>query len=338
MKLLITGGCGFLGSNLAAHAIKNNYDLVVFDNLSRLGSVSNLSWLNSQGSFEFIHGDIRNKNDVTRVIKSFLPDAIFHLAGQVAMTTSLENPYMDYEVNIGGSINLLEAVRSYSKKSLIFYSSTNKVYGDLEQFQYTENDQRYLCEEFPNGFTEEIGLDFHSPYGCSKGSADQYMLDYARLFELKTAVFRHSSMYGGRQFASADQGWVGWFCQKGLEQKDSLNNQFTISGNGKQVRDVLHSEDMINLYFSSLSHIDKLSGKAFNIGGGMKNSLSLIELFEIIENELNIKMIYKKLPFRESDQKIFVADYSKINALTGWTPKINKIDGIKKMITWLRDL
>ena len=121
------------------------------------------------------------------------------------MTTSLENPYMDYEVNIGGSINLLEAVRSYSKKSLIFYSSTNKVYGDLEQFQYTENDQRYLCEEFPNGFTEEIGLDFHSPYGCSKGSADQYMLDYARLFELKTAVFRHSSMYGGRQFASADQ-------------------------------------------------------------------------------------------------------------------------------------
>ena len=338
MKLLITGGCGFLGSNLAAYAIKNNYDLVVFDNLSRLGSVNNLSWLNSQGSFEFIHGDIRNKNDITRVIKSFLPDAIFHLAGQVAMTTSIENPYMDYEVNVGGSINVLEAVRNYSEESLIFYSSTNKVYGDLEQFQYTENDQRYVCEEFPNGFAEEIGLDFHSPYGCSKGSADQYMLDYARIFGLKTAVFRHSSMYGGRQFASADQGWVGWFCQKGLEQKDSLNNQFTISGNGKQVRDVLHSEDMINLYFSSLAKIDKLSGKAFNVGGGMKNSLSLIELFEIIENELDIKMLYKKLPFRESDQKIFVADYSKINILTGWTPKINKIDGIKKMIDWLKEL
>lgn len=337
MKIFITGGCGFLGSNLSAYAIKKNYDLVILDNLSRYGSSENLDWLKNQGKFKFINEDIRNKEVVNESLKSFEPDIIFHLAGQVAMTTSLKDPYMDFEINVGGSLNVLEAVRVNDLHAAIFYSSTNKVYGDLEQFKYSENESRFICDDHPNGFSEEITLDFHSPYGCSKGSADQYMLDYARLFGLKTVVFRHSSMYGGRQFATSDQGWVGWFCQKGLEAKKTDEN-FSISGTGKQVRDVLHADDMVNLYFSSINFIDKISGNAFNVGGGIDNSLSLLELFDLIERRLNVKMKYEKLPPRESDQKIFVADFSKLNNITGWKPEVSKKHGIWEMISWLQKI
>ena len=336
MKLLITGGCGFLGSNLASHGLQQGYEIIVFDNLSRLGSSDNLSWLKTFGEFEFVHGDIRNKNDVTRLIKRVKPDAIFHLAGQVAMTTSLDNPYMDFEVNIGGSMNVLEAIRQYSPDTSIFYSSTNKVYGDLEQFNYEETDTRFICIDHPNGFDEKVGLDFHSPYGCSKGAADQYMLDYARLFGLNTTVFRHSSMYGGRQFATYDQGWVGWFCQKALEAKLSpSSNPFTISGTGKQVRDVLHADDMISLYYSSLDKKDKVAGNAFNVGGGIDNSLSLLELFTLLEAFVNVKLNYERLPVRSSDQRVFVANTEKLKQLTGWSPLVTKEIGLKKMLAWL---
>lgn len=336
MKLLITGGCGFLGSNLASHGIKQGYEVTVFDNLSRLGTTENLAWLKTFGEFDFVHGDIRNKNDVTRLIERVKPDAIFHLAGQVAMTTSLENPYMDFEVNIGGSINVLEAVRLGSPETAIFYSSTNKVYGDLEQFEYVETNTRYKCIDKPEGFDEKVGLDFHSPYGCSKGSADQYMLDYARLFNLNTTVFRHSSMYGGRQFATYDQGWVGWFCQKALDAKaDPDVTPFTISGTGKQVRDVLHAEDMISLYYSSLANKEKVSGKAFNVGGGIDNSLSLLELFSLLESITGCKLNYEKLPVRSSDQRVFVADSTKLESITGWKPKVSCLKGINSMISWL---
>jgi CDP-paratose 2-epimerase len=336
MKLLITGGCGFLGSNLASYGIKNQFEVTVFDNLSRLGSTENLTWLNSFGRFNFVHGDIRNKNDVFRLIEKIKPDAIFHLAGQVAMTTSLENPYMDFEVNVGGSINVLEAVRLYSPNTAIFYSSTNKVYGDLEQFEYEETSTRFQCVEWPNGFDEKVGLDFHSPYGCSKGSADQYMLDYARLFGLNTTVFRHSSMYGGRQFATYDQGWVGWFCQKALESKvNPQTSTFTISGTGKQVRDVLHADDMISLYYSSLESKHKISGEAFNVGGGIENSLSLLELFKILESLVGCTLRYENLAVRSSDQRVFVADSSKLSAITNWKPQVSSIDGVEKMIKWL---
>ncbi|ELP5730585.1 GDP-mannose 4,6-dehydratase [Vibrio vulnificus] len=335
MKLLITGGCGFLGSNLASHAIIQGYDVIVFDNLSRLGTYDNLSWLKSFGTFEFVHGDIRNKNDVTRLIERIKPDAIFHLAGQVAMTTSLDNPYMDFEVNIGGSINVLEAVRLHCPETAIFYSSTNKVYGDLEQFSYRETASRYECIEHPNGFSESVSLDFHSPYGCSKGAADQYMLDYARLFNLNTTVFRHSSMYGGRQFATYDQGWVGWFCQKALEAKQNSTEKFTISGNGKQVRDVLHADDMISLYFSSLDAKNHVRGQAFNVGGGIENSLSLLELFDELGKITGTELNYTKLPVRSSDQRVFVADYSKLQKITGWKPAVSANDGIRSMMNWL---
>src|SRR6185369_1498545 len=246
MKLLITGGCGFLGSNLAAHAINRGDELVVFDSLYRAGSLENLAWLKTQGTFRFVHGDIRNQNDITRLVQDFKPDAVFHLAGQVAMTTSIANPRMDFEVNVMGSHNLLEAIRLFSPETAVLYSSTNKVYGDLEQYGYAETPTRYVCSDRPAGFDEATPLEFHSPYGCSKGAADQYMLDYARIFGLKTVVFRHSSMYGGRQFATYDQGWVGWFCQQAVATRNgTLTTPFTISGNGKQVRDVLHAEDMV---------------------------------------------------------------------------------------------
>lgn len=230
MKLLITGGCGFLGSNLASYAINQGFEVIVFDNLSRKGAINNLQWLSSLGKFDFVHGDIRNKNDVTRLITKYMPDSCFHLAGQVAMTTSIDNPCMDFEINTGGTLNLLEAVRQYQPRCNIIYSSTNKVYGDLEQYEYRETETRYTCTDRPNGFDETTQLDFHSPYGCSKGAADQYMLDYARIFGLNTVVFRHSSMYGGRQFASYDQGWVGWFCQKAVEIKKVLLNPLLFLG------------------------------------------------------------------------------------------------------------
>jgi len=336
MKYLITGGCGFLGSNLASEVLNRGKELIIFDNLYRVGSYENLKWLQKQGDFKFIHGDIRNREDIETVVKEEKPDVIFHLAGQVAMTTSIKNPRLDFEVNALGTFNLLDAVRKYSLESIVIYSSTNKVYGDLEWVKYEETETRYITPEFPKGFPENIPLDFHSPYGCSKGTADQYMLDFHRIYGVKTVVFRHSSMYGGRQFSTYDQGWIGWFCLKALEtKKGTLKEPFTIHGNGKQVRDVLYSDDMVNLYFKTVENIDKVKGQVFNIGGGMENSLSLLELFNLLEEILDIKLEYKKLPPRESDQKVFVADITRAEKLIGWKPKVSKEEGIKKMISWI---
>lgn len=336
MRLLITGGCGFLGSNLASDAISRSDELIVFDNLYRNGSRENLSWLKAQGEFVFEHGDIRNPNDTTRIVQTFKPDVIFHLAGQVAMTTSIANPRMDFEVNIMGTHNLLEAVRQHAPDSVVVYSSTNKVYGDLEQYTYEETDTRYLCIEHPRGFDEHTQLDFHSPYGCSKGAADQYMLDYSRIFGLQTVVFRHSSMYGGRQFATYDQGWVGWFCQKAVEtNRSQLKAAFTISGSGKQVRDVLHAEDMKRLYMAAVKNINKAKGQAFNVGGGIENSLSILELFAILEDQLKIKLNYTQLPVRESDQRVFVADITKARRLLDWQPNVSAVHGVAGMVDWV---
>lgn len=304
MKILVVGGCGFLGSNLASYGIANGYEITVFDNLSRYGAATNLEWLRSMGEVQFVHGDTRNRNDVDNIIKNGQFDAVFHLAGQVAMTTSITDPYKDFETNTMGTLNVLEAIRNYSPDTVMMFSSTNKVYGDLEQYTYTETDTRFVCEEWPNGFDESAPLDFRSPYGCSKGAADQYLLDYARIFGIKTIVFRHSSMYGGRQFATYDQGWIGWFCEKAIEKKLNPDCEpFTISGNGKQVRDILHAEDMINLYYCALGNADKMAGNVYNIGGGMEQSLSLLELFDLLNSILGIKMSYIKLAPRISDQK-----------------------------------
>jgi CDP-paratose 2-epimerase len=336
MKYLITGGCGFLGSNLSSEVLTRKEDLFIFDNLYRLGSTENLAWLRSQGGFQFLHSDIRNNNEVERAVKDIKPNVIFHLAGQVAMMTSIENPRLDFEINALGTFNLLEAVRKYCPESIIIYSSTNKVYGDLEWVRYEENETRYVTPDFPNGFPETIPLDFHSPYGCSKGVADQYMIDYHRMFGIRTVVFRHSSMYGGRQFSTYDQGWIGWFCQKAIETKKGiLTEPFTISGNGKQVRDVLYAEDMKRLYFAAVKRIDRAAGQAFNIGGGMENSLSLLELFALLEELSDIRLTYTKIPWRQSDQKVFVADIAKAKALLGWESVVDKDNGIKMMLNWI---
>mgnify|MGYP004005979145 FL=1 len=338
MKYLITGGCGFLGSNLAAEVLSKQEELYILDNLSRKGSELNLAWLKTKGEFKFFKSDISSKNEINKIIKEVKPDVIFHLAGQVAMTTSINNPRLDFETNVLGSFNLLEAVKNFSKGSLIVYSSTNKAYGDLEWAKYEETKMRYKVVDFPQGFSENSPLEFHSPYGCSKGAADQYMLDFYRIFGVKTVVFRHSSMFGGRQFSTSDQGWIGWFCQKAIEAKKGiLNKPFTISGNGKQVRDVLYADDMVDLYFKAIENIDHTKGQVFNIGGGMDNSLSLLELFEILEKNLDIKLNYIKLPPRESDQKVFVADITKAKKLMGWSPKITKEVGIKRMLEWEKE-
>jgi CDP-paratose 2-epimerase len=309
MKILITGGCGFLGSNLAAHSLQRGDNLIVFDNLSRSGSLRNYEWLQSQGVFRFVHGDIRNANDVNRLVAEVAPEAIFHLAGQV---------------------------RLHAPGAAVLYSSTNKVYGDLEQFSYRETATRYDCIERPEGFNEAIPLEFHSPYGCSKGAADQYMLDYARIFGLKTVVFRHSSMYGGRQFSTYDQGWVGWFCQQAVATKTgAIKEPFTISGNGKQVRDVLHGDDMVTLYYTALEQIEFARGQAFNVGGGVANSLSLLELFSLLEECADCQLIYTKIPPRESDQRVFVADIAKAKCLLGWEPQVSSRVGVRRMFSWV---
>ncbi|QIA06716.1 GDP-mannose 4,6-dehydratase [Draconibacterium halophilum] len=336
MKYLITGGCGFIGSNLAAEVLNRGEELVVLDNLFRHGSGQNLEWLKKKGNFIYYPFDIRNYNDVETVVQKEKPDVVFHLAGQVAMTTSISNPRLDFETNTLGTHNLLEAIRRYQPNAMILYSSTNKVYGDFDYLTFDETDTRYICKEFPHGFDESIQLNFHSPYGCSKGAADQYLMDYARIYGLKTVVFRHSSMYGGNQHATYDQGWIGWFCQKALEIKNGTAEEpFTISGNGKQVRDVLHADDVVNLYFASVNQIDQIKGQAFNIGGGIDYSLSLLELFMLLEDILGIKMTYKQLPPRESDQLVFVADNTKITNLIGWKPKVEAKGGLIKMLEWL---
>jgi CDP-paratose 2-epimerase len=333
MKYLITGGCGFIGSNLAEEVLKRGEKLVVFDNLFRFGSASNLEWLKQKGEFIYYPFDIRNLNDIETVIKSELPDVVFHLAGQVAMTSSILNPRLDFEVNALGTFNLLDSIRKYSPNTIVLYSSSNKVYGDFADLTFIENETRYECEEYPNGFNEKLPLNFQSPYGCSKGAADQYLLDFNKIYGIKTVVFRHSSMYGGNQHATIDQGWIGWFCQKAIDIKNnSSKEKFSISGTGKQVRDLLHSEDVTSLYFNALQNIDKLQGNAFNIGGGIENSLSLLELFNLLEGFLDIKMKYEKLPPRESDQLVFIADNKKINNLIGWSPQVKAKQGLLKML------
>lgn len=344
MKALITGGCGFVGSNLAAYLLEQDgpeqNHVTVFDNLSRHGAASNLTWLKTLSSAEhnpvrFLHGDVRNAFDVEAVVKQVRPDVIFHLAGQVAMTTSMESPRRDFEINVLGSINVLEAVRQYSAETAIIYASSNKVYGNLDHLDLVEAATRYEPRTLKQGVDESVGIEFHTPYGCSKGAADQYMLDYARGFGLKTVVFRHSTIYGGRQFATYDQGWVGWFCRQALEVKTNPGRApFTVSGDGKQVRDLLHVSDAVRCYVSAYEHIAEARGNAFNIGGGIENSMSLLELLQFLEARLGIKLEYTNLPWRQSDQKFFVADNSKAARLIAWVPLMTREQGLETVLDW----
>lgn len=337
MKILITGGCGFIGSNLSYETLQRGNELTVFDNLSREGSKDNLLWLQKKGLQNFNCGDIRSHRDLDEVVRQVKPDVVFHVAGQVAMTTSLADPRHDFETNTQGTLNLLESLRLHSPDSIVVFSSTNKVYGDLEQFDYLEGATRFSCPQQAQGFDEALPLDFRSPYGCSKGAADQYMLDYWRSFGIRSIVFRHSSIYGNRQFSTFDQGWIGWFVSQALRQKlDPTTPEFSISGNGKQVRDVLFSSDLVACYFAVIEAQQRCVGHAFNIGGGVDNSLSLLELFSILEEELNISLQFFETPMRSSDQKVFIANISKAKQYFSWYPKINKFEGVIKMLEWVK--
>jgi CDP-paratose 2-epimerase len=345
MNALITGGCGFVGSNLAAHLLspESGNKVTIFDNLSRHGASANLTWLRTLSTVErnpidFIHGDIRNPFDVESVIKAIQPDVIFHLAGQVAMTTSMQSPRRDFEINVLGSVNVLESVRQYTPATAIVYASSNKVYGNLDHLDLIETASRYQPRTSQLGVDESAAIEFHTPYGCSKGAADQYMLDYARGFGLNTVVFRHSTIYGGRQFAAYDQGWVGRFCRQAIESKIKPTRQpFTVSGDGKQVRDLLHVSDAVRCYLAAYQHIASARGHAFNIGGGMENSTSLLELLAYLERRLDIKLSYTHLPWRQSDQKFFVADYSKAQRIIHWSPKTTREQGLETVLTWEQD-
>ncbi len=333
-RLLITGGCGFLGSNLAAEALRRGWELMILDNLSRTGAKENRAWLSSQGSYQFCQADVRDAELIDVMVQAFAPEIVFHLAGQVAMTSSIKDPRNDFEINTLGTLNVLEAIRKHAPEATVTYSSTNKVYGDLETLSYNETKTRWQATHYVDGFTESLPLDFRSPYGCSKGAADQYMLDYHRVYGLKTIVFRHSSMYGGRQYATIDQGWVGWFCEQAWAQKRGNKTPFTICGDGKQVRDLLHADDMIRLYFSAAESGPEVAGHAFNIGGGMPQSKSLLELFEFLQVSLDVKLRWNHLPARSSDQRVFVADCRKVSAMLGWRPQVTVADGLSRMLDW----
>jgi len=342
MKALITGGCGFVGSNLAAHLLELDgaNKVTVFDNLSRQGASANLAWLQTlstakRNPIEFVHGDIRKAFDVEAVIVAFQPDVIFHLAGQVAMTTSMQSPRRDFETNVVGSVNVLEAVRQFTPATAIVYASSNKVYGNLDHLDLVETETRYQPRAGVGVVDESVALEFHTPYGCSKGAADQYMLDYARGFGLNAVVFRHSTIYGGRQFATFDQGWVGWFCRQAIESKaNPAREAFTVNGDGKQVRDLLHVSDAVRCYVAAFEHMHTARGHAFNIGGGMENSMSLIELLRFLEDRLKIKLNYTHLPWRQSDQKFFVADNSKATRILRWSPRMSREQGIETVLAW----
>ena len=337
MKYFITGGCGFIGTNLALSFNQKNYkEILILDNLSKPTANKNLLVL-KKNKISFNKIDIaKSKNRVQNLIKKYKPKVIFHLSGQVAMSTSLKNPDLDFQGNVVSTINLLEGIRKFSKKTLLIFASTNKVYGDLDNLKYFENKTRFTIKNNFSGFTEKNNLDFKSPYACSKGSADQYVLDYSRVFNLNTIVFRHSSVYGGRQFFTYDQGWVGWFCAQALKTKLLKKTKFSITGNGKQVRDLVHIDDITRLYKLSFKNFSKLKGKAYNIGGGFKNSLSIIELLNYLQKKLNVKLNFYKILNRPYDQKIFISNNDKIYKDLKWKPKISFKKGVNQMLDWIK--
>jgi CDP-paratose 2-epimerase len=335
---LITGGCGFLGSNLAARLLERGERVAVFDNLSRAGSAENLRWLQGLGAVDWIHGDTADAAVLGEAVKRVRPAVVYHLAGQVAMTTSVRDPLNDFRTNVLGTMNLLEILRLHWPEAALIYSSSNKVYGKLGGIRLVEEAKRYEAPDHPRGLDESTPLDFRTPYGCSKGAADQYVLEYARTYQIPTVVFRHSTIYGGRQHSTYDQGWVGWFCLQALVQKkDPTVQAFTISGNGKQVRDLLYVDDAVQAYLLAAEKMDKVRGEAFNIGGGMANSSSLLELFRELESLLGVRLRFNRIDWRHEDQKFFVADFAKIHSATGWHPVVAKQDGVSRTLHWLRD-
>ncbi len=330
-KILITGGAGFIGVNLAYNLLRNkNNFVVIYDNLSRKGVENNLNWLLSFKfpNLKFVKGDIRDYKKLKEIVKNF--DEIFHLAAQVAVTTSVENPLEDFEINALGTLYLLEAVRENCQEAKIVFSSTNKVYGELSHLKLKEGKKRYYLVEKRNGIDESVNLDFHSPYGCSKGTADQYVRDFYRIYGIKTIVFRQSCIYGPQQFGNEDQGWVAHFVIKAI-----LDEKINIYGDGKQVRDILEVSDLISAYKLAMKKINKTKGQIYNIGGGKENTFSLLELIGYLEKKLNKKISLDFYDWRPGDQKVFISNNKKLIKDTGWSIKTDKFKGVDKLISWV---
>ena len=330
MRVLITGGAGFIGCNTAKKMGGNGWDIVILDNFSRKGSEKNLTWLRDQISFDFINMDIRNGPEINRVIVNGHFDVIIHLAAQVAVTTSVINPREDFEINALGTLNMLEAIRNHSADTILINASTNKVYGQLSDVLVRETDKRFEFTQHSLGIAEKQPLDFHSPYGCSKGAADQYTVDYARIYGLRCVNFRQSCIYGYRQFGVEDQGWVAWFIIAHV-----LGRPISVYGNGKQVRDILFIDDLVAAYEQAIYLIDSVSGQTFNMGGGVDNTLSLLELIEFLERISGKNVIYSFSDWRPGDQPVFVSDVTKAATYLNWSPKITAEEGVRRLYDWV---
>jgi CDP-paratose 2-epimerase len=339
---LITGGAGFIASNVADRLLSDGWRVRLFDNLSRPGVEQNVTWLKTrhagrgpggQPKVELILGDVRDASAVRRCVDGV--DRVFHFAAQVAVTTSLVNPTLDFDVNARGTLNLLEAIRALDARPSLLFTSTNKVYGHLRDLPLRVSAQRYEPEDVAvkdRGISEARPLDFHSPYGCSKGAAEQYVLDYARTFDIPATVFRMSCIYGPHQFGTEDQGWVAHFVIQALKRAP-----LTLYGDGMQVRDVLFVEDLVDAMMRAHDWIDEIKGEAFNIGGGRPSTVSLLELIDLIGDLLGRRPAYQLEPWRMADQRYYVSDTSKFQRATGWSPRVSVAEGIERLTAWLAD-
>ncbi len=333
MHYFITGGAGFIGSNYVARLLGRGEHVTVYDNLSRAGAERNLAWLRSrfgQNAFTLIRGDVRDAD----LLASSLGDAdvVVHLAAQVAVTTSVEDPRTDFEINALGTFNVLEAVRQSPKRPMVIYASTNKVYGGMEDVKIVEEETRYRYADLPFGVPESQPLDFHSPYGCSKGSGDQYVRDYARIYGIPTVVFRQSCIYGLRQFGIEDQGWVAWFVIAAV-----TGRPITIYGDGKQVRDVLFVDDLLDAYDAAVARRDEVAGEVFNIGGGPQNTISIWREFApLLEKALGRSVPVSYGDWRPGDQRVYISDIRKAERLLGWKPRVGVEEGIARLVEWVK--
>ena len=330
---LVTGGAGFIGSNYVHRLVQRGESVTIYDNLSRAGAPRNLAWLEKtfgKNAFRLIRGDVRSADQIAEAAKD--ADIIVHLAGQVAVTTSVTNPRDDFEANALGTFNALEAARLSGRDPIFIYSSTNKVYGGMDDVELIEEATRWLYKDLIEGCAETQPLDFHSPYGNSKGAGDQYTRDYARIYGLRSVVFRQSCIYGPRQFGVEDQGWLAWMMIAAVTGK-----QITIYGDGKQVRDVLHVNDLLNAYDLAIENIDVAKGQVYNMGGGTRNVMSVwTEFGPILERLLGKKIEVARGDWRPGDQKVFYADFRKAKRELGWEPKIDLEEGIERLFEWVK--
>ena len=333
MKTLITGGAGFIGCNAAARCLGRGEAVVIVDDLSRPGADANLAWLQTQGAFVFHRIDVRDGPRLAQAVREHADAArVLHLAGQVAVTRSVRDPLADFEVNALGTIHLLEAVRAWAPGAALLYASTNKVYGGLHHRPITADPDRYRYRGSSSGVSEDEPVDFHSPYGCSKGSADQYVRDYQRIYGLRTVVFRQSCIYGRRQFGVEDQGWVAWFTIAA-----HTGQPITIYGDGRQVRDVLFVDDLLDAFDAACDRIDRVAGRIFNIGGGPDNAISILQLVRHLEMRLGRPLRMSFHDWRPGDQRIFVSDIRRSAEELGWTPRTAWQDGVSRLCEWVAD-